>query len=45
MKKAFQVKVRTLFRTLKEYKAYRGEVAAFDLNEVSQDKKKQEFYL
>lgn len=40
MKKAFQVKVRTLLRTLKEYRAYQNEVAAFDLNQVSQDKKK-----
>lgn len=45
MKKSFQVKVRSLGRTLKEYKSYRAEVDAYDLNEVSQDKKKQEFYL
>lgn len=45
MKKSFQVKVRSLARTLKEYKLYRTEVDAYDLNEVSQDKKKQEFYL
>jgi hypothetical protein len=45
MKKAFQVKVRTLVRTLKEYKNYKAEVEAYDLNVVSQDKKKQEFYL
>jgi hypothetical protein len=44
-KKAFQVKVRCLVRTLKEYKAYRKEVQAYDLNLVSQDKKQQEFYL
>lgn len=44
-KKAFQVKVRCLVRTLKEYKAYKNEVDSYDLNVVSQDKKKQEFYL
>lgn len=44
-KKAFQVKVRCLVRTLKEYKAYKNEVDGYDLNVVSQDKKKQEFYL
>jgi hypothetical protein len=43
--KAFQVKVKSLGRTLKEYKAYSAEVQAYDLNVVSQDKKKQEFYL
>lgn len=39
MKKAFQVKVRTLVRTLKEYKNYITEVESYDLNVVSQDKK------
>ena len=45
MKKAFQVKVRTLVRTFKEYKNYKTEVQSYDMNVVSQDKKKQEFYL
>ena len=45
MKKAFQVKVRTLARTFKEYKNYKTEVQSYDMNVVSQDKKKQEFYL
>lgn len=44
MKKAFQVKVRTLVRTLKEYKNYITEVEGYDLNVVSQDKKQGEFY-
>lgn len=44
-KKSFQVKVRCLVRTLKEYKNYKNEVEGYDLNVVSQDKKKQEFYL
>ena len=44
MKKAFTIKVRSLVRTLKEYKSYRNEVEAYDMNQVSQDKKKQEFY-
>lgn len=44
-KKAFQVKARCLARTLKEYKLYKNEVDGYDLNVVSQDKKKQEFYL
>lgn len=41
MRKSFQVKVRSLVRTLKEYKAYKNEVEAYDLNVVSQDKKQQ----
>lgn len=45
MIKTFQVKVRSLVRILKEYKAYKTEVEAYDMNLVSQDKKKQEFYL
>jgi protein subunit release factor A len=44
-KKSFQVKVRCLVRMLKEYKNYKNEVNGYDLNVVSQDKKKQEFYL
>jgi hypothetical protein len=32
-------------RILKEYKNYKSEVDSYDLNVVSQDKKKQEFYL
>jgi hypothetical protein len=44
MMKVFQVKVRALARILKEYKIYKNEVEAYDLNIVSQDKKKQEFY-
>lgn len=44
MRKAFQVKVRSLNRILKEYRNYQVEVQAYNLNEVSQDKKKQEFY-
>ena len=43
-KKAFVVKVRTLVRMLKEYKSYKTEVGGYNMNEVSQDKKKQEFY-
>jgi uncharacterized protein YaaN involved in tellurite resistance len=37
--------VRCLVRILKEYKNYKSEVDSYDLNVVSQDKKKQEFYL
>mgnify|MGYP000474688422 CR=1 FL=1 len=44
-KKAFSIKVKALTRTLKEYKSYKAEVGTYDLNEVSQDKKKNEFYL
>ena len=44
MKKAFGIKVRALNRTLKEFKSYKKEVESYDLNEVSQDKKKSEFY-
>jgi hypothetical protein len=44
-KKAFQIKVKALARTLKEYKSYKQELDAYNLNEVSQDKKKHEFYL
>ena len=39
-KKAFQIKVRALTRTLKEYKNYKQELEGYNLNEVSQDKKK-----
>lgn len=45
MRKAFHVKVGSLVRTLKEFKGYRAELQTYDLNQVSQDKKKQEFYL
>lgn len=31
-------------RTYKEYKLYKAEFDAYDINEVSQDKKKTEFY-
>lgn len=44
MKKAFVIKVRALTRTLKEFKSYKQEVDSYDMNEVSQDKKKSEFY-
>ena len=43
-KKAFHIKVKSLLRILKEYKNYKVEVESYDLNVVSQDKKKQEFY-
>jgi len=39
--KAFGVKVKSLNRVLKEYKNYKIEVDAYDLNLVSQDKKQQ----
>jgi len=32
MRKAFQVKVRSLTRTFKEYKNYKNEVEAYNLN-------------
>ena len=44
MRKAFQVKVRSLTRTFKEYRNYQAELQAYDLTQVSQDKKQQEFY-
>ena len=40
-KKSFNIKVKVLGRTLKEYKAYKKEVEDYDMNQVSQDKKKQ----
>ena len=43
-KKAFHIKVHSVVRTLKEYKSYRTEVESYDMNQVSQDKKKQAFY-
>ena len=43
-KKAFNIKVKTLTRTLKEYKSYKQELEGYDLNKVSQDKKIHEFY-
>ena len=45
MRKTFQVKVRSLARILKEFKNYRQELEGYNLTEVSQDKKKEEFYL
>ena len=39
-KKAFGIKVKALGRTLKEFKAYKKEVGDYDMNEVTQDKKK-----
>lgn len=45
MRKAFHVKVGSLVRTLKEFKSYRAELETYNLNELSHDKKKQEFYL
>lgn len=39
-KKAMIVKIKAVGRTLKEYKSYKSEVESFDMNEVSQDKKK-----
>jgi cytochrome c556 len=45
MIKTFQVKVRSLSRILKEYKGYKTEVAGYNMDLVSQDKKQQEFYL
>lgn len=39
MKKTFQVKVKSLGRIFKEYKNYKIEVQAYDMNVVSQDKK------
>jgi hypothetical protein len=44
-KKAFSIKVRALTRTLKEYRNYKLELEGYNLNEVSQDKKKHEFYI
>ncbi len=44
MKKTFQVRVRSLARTLKEYKNYKVEVEDYDLAEIANDKKKLEFY-
>lgn len=45
LKKAFSIKVKIVTRILKEYKSYKQELETYDLNEVSQDKKKNEFYL
>ena len=39
-KKALKVKIRAVGRTLKEYKSYKSEVESYDMNAVSQDKKK-----
>ena len=36
MRKAFQVKTRSLVRILKEYKAYLNEVNSYDMTVVSQ---------
>ncbi len=44
MKKTFQVKVRSLTRILKEFKNYKQELDAYNLTEVAQDKKTEEFY-
>lgn len=38
-KKALLVKIKAVARTLKQFKAYKAEVANFDVNVVSQDKK------
>jgi len=43
-KKAFRIKSKALERTYKEYKSYKAEFDSYDVNEVSQDKKKTEFY-
>lgn len=43
-KKTFRIKSKALERTYKEYKIYKAEFDSYDMNEVSQDKKKTEFY-
>lgn len=39
-KKAFKIKSKALERTFKDYKYYKSEFDAYNINEVSQDKKK-----
>ena len=39
-KKTLVVKIKSVDRTYKEYKLYKQEVDNFNINEVSQDKKK-----
>ncbi len=43
-KKSFKIKSKALERTFKDYKYYKSEFDAYNINEVSQDKKKTEFY-
>lgn len=43
-KKSFKIKSKALERIFKEYKLYKAEFEAYDINQVSQDKKKTEFY-
>ena len=43
-KKQFKIKSKAFERTYKDYKYYKAEFEAYDINEVSQDKKKTEFY-
>ena len=43
-KKSFKIKSKALQRTFKEYHIYKAEFDAYDINQISQDKKKTEFY-
>lgn len=43
-KKALYIKMKSLQRTYKEYLAYKNQFEAYDINEVSQSKKKTQFY-